>query len=132
VKKPSVVVVIDDDDAVRDSMDILLEAHGFEVECFASAAEFLGSDFLEKTGCLLLDYNMPGMTGIELLAELQRRQLHYPTILITGLSDSTIQRRAMAVGVLEVLRKGGPDTVIVEATRRALSASSRLAAKSKG
>lgn len=64
---------------------------------------------------------MPDMTGIDLLLELQRRGLSYPTILITGLSDGMIQKRAYAVGVLDVLRKPTHDKAIVEAVRRALA-----------
>jgi two-component system response regulator FixJ len=117
------VTVIDDDDAVRDSVGTLLEANGFSVKCFASGPEFLRSDFQQHTACLLVDYHMPNMTGIDLLLELQRRGLSYPTILITGLSDGMIQKRAYAVGVLDVLRKPTQDKAIVEAVRRALAAS---------
>ena len=116
------IVVIDDDDAVRDSVSTLLEAHGFPVRCFASGPEFLQSDFQGKTACLLLDYHMPDMTGIDLLNELRRRGFSYPTILITGLSDAMIQRRAEAAGVLEVLRKPTPHQVILDAVRQALAA----------
>jgi FixJ family two-component response regulator len=115
------ITVIDDDDAVRDSVGTLLEAHGFSVRCFASGPEFLESDFQQQTACLVLDYHMPDMTGIELLLELKRRGLSYPTILITGLSDGMIQKRAYAAGVLTVLRKPTPDKVIIEAVRSALA-----------
>lgn len=115
------IVVIDDDDAVKDSVGTLLEAHGFSVRCFASGPEFLQSDFQNHTACLLLDYHMPDMTGIDLLIELKRRGFSFPTILITGLSDGMIQKRAYAAGVLEVLRKPTQDKVIVEAVRRALA-----------
>ncbi|HEX4505417.1 MAG TPA: response regulator [Alphaproteobacteria bacterium] len=115
------IAVIDDDDAVRDSVSTLLEAHGFSVRCFASGPEFLQSDFQGKTACLLLDYHMPDMTGIDLLNELKRRGFSYPTILITGLSDAMIQKRAEAAGVLEVLRKPTPHKVILDAVGHAIS-----------
>ncbi len=115
------ITVIDDDDAVRDSVGTLLEAHGFSVRCFASGPEFLQGDVLQQTACLLLDYHMPEMTGIDLLLELKRRGLSYPTILITGLSDGMIQKRAVSAGVLEVLRKPTQDKAIVDAVRRALA-----------
>jgi two-component system, LuxR family, response regulator FixJ len=117
------IVVIDDDDAVRDSVGTLLEANGFSVRCFASGPEFLQSDFQNHTACLLLDYHMPDMTGIDLIIELKRQGFFYPTILITGLSDGMIQKRAYAAGVLEVLRKPTHDKAIVEAVRSALPGS---------
>lgn len=119
--KNQFIAVIDDDDAVRDSISTLLEAYGLPVRCFASGPEFLQSDFQRQTACLVLDYHMPEMTGIDLLLELQRRGLSYPTILITGLSDGMIQKRAYAAGVLDVLRKPTQDKAIVEAIRRALA-----------
>ena len=66
-------MVVDDDDAVRDSVGILLEAHGLRVRDFASGAEFLESDAHNDMSCLVIDYHMPEMTGIEVVLELQRR-----------------------------------------------------------
>jgi FixJ family two-component response regulator len=102
------ITVIDDDDAVRDSVGTLLEAHGFSVKSFASGPEFLQSDAQQQTVCLLLDYHMPEMTGIDLLIELKRRGLSYPTILITGLSDGMIQKRAYADPGQGDRRSGSP------------------------
>src|ERR1700745_1433412 len=103
--KSRFVFVVDDDDAVRDSVGTLLEAHGFPVRSFASGEEFRRSNSQHRTACLLVDYHMPKMTGIELLDELKRRGFSYPSILITGLTDATIQRRAARAGGVKVLRQ---------------------------
>ncbi len=121
------IVVVDDDAAVRDSLGILLEAHGLRVRDFGSGAEFLQSDVCCSATCLVLDYHMPGMTGIELLEELRRQGLTYPTILITGLSDPTITRRALSAGVMAILEKPLPDDVLIDAVRVALLAARKQA-----
>jgi two-component system response regulator FixJ len=115
-------VVVDDDAAVRDSLGVLLEAHGLRVRDFGSGAEFLASDAHRTATCLVLDYHMPGMNGIELLEELRRLGLSYPTILITGLSDPMITRRALSAGVMTILEKPLPDDVLIDAVRIALNA----------
>ncbi len=115
------IVVVDDDAAVRDSLGILLEAHGLRVRDFGSGAEFLKSDAHFTATCLILDYHMPGMTGIEILEELRRLGLSCPTILITGLSDPMITQRALSAGVMAILEKPLPDDVLIDAVRIALN-----------
>ena len=114
------IIVVDDDDAVRDSLGILLETHGLRVRDFGSGAQLLQSDAHRCATCLVLDYHMPGMTGIELLEELRRLGCAYPTIMITGLSDPTITRRALSAGVMAILEKPLPDDVLIDAVRVAL------------
>jgi FixJ family two-component response regulator len=121
------IVVVDDDAAVRDSLGILLEAHGLRVRDFASAVDFLRSDAHGSATCLVLDYHMPGMTGIELLEELRRSGFTYPTIMITGLSDPKITRRALSAGVIAILEKPLPDDVLIDAVRVALLAARKQA-----
>jgi two-component system response regulator FixJ len=119
--RPDCIVVVDDDAAVRDSLGVLLEAHGLRVRDFASGAEFLKSDIHRIVACLVLDYHMPEMTGIEIVEELQRRGRSYPTILITGLSDETIIQRALSAGIMAILEKPLPDEVLIDTVRIALS-----------
>ena len=115
------IVVVDDDAAVRDSLGILLEAHGLRVRDFPSGAAFFQSDAYCAASCLILDYHMPSMTGIEILEELRRRGLSYPTIMITGLSDPMITRRALSSGVMAILEKPLPDDVLIDSVRIALN-----------
>jgi FixJ family two-component response regulator len=124
-------VVVDDDDAVRDSVGILLEAHGLRVRDFASGAEFLKSDVHIGMSCLVIDYHMPGMTGIEVVQELQRLGRSYPTILITGLSDETIIQNALSAGIMAILEKPPPDDVLMDTVLVAVNAARRATRQSE-
>ena len=119
------IVVVDDDDAVRDSVGILLETHGLRVRDFASGAEFLRSDIHKIMSCLLIDYHMPEMTGLEVVEELQRLGRSYPTILITGLSDEQIIQRALNAGIMAILEKPPPDDVLIDTVLVAVNAARR-------
>lgn len=124
-------MVVDDDDAVRDSVGILLEAHGLRVRDFASGAEFLKSDAHSGMCCLVIDYHMPGMTGIEVVQELQRLGRSFPTILITGLSDETIIQNALSAGIMAILEKPPPDDVLMDTVLVAVNAARRAIRKSE-
>lgn len=105
---PSVQVlvsVVDDDESVRESLPDLLRELGFAVQAFASAAEFLTSQYVSTTRCLILDVAMPGMTGPELQQELTRRGQHIAIIFITARGDEPMRRQLIARGAVECLFK---------------------------
>ena len=85
--------VVDDEEAVRTSLSRLLAAIGVPTETYASATAFLASDAPGRAGCVLVDVRMPGMSGLDLMLELRRRNIHLPVILMTGHTDEqSIQR----------------------------------------
>ena len=98
------VAVVDDDPAVLDSLRFLLEVSGYSVVIYASAAEFLGSR-ATKPACLILDQNMPRMTGLELAARLRGEGTTLPVLLITSSPSPAIAERAAQLGVEKVLEK---------------------------
>jgi FixJ family two-component response regulator len=99
------VFIVDDDEAVRDSLKLLLEAHGLHVKDYASCGAFVRDYRAGGRECLVLDYHMPGMTGLDLVESLDRTARPLPVILVTGRGDNTIQARAEAAGVLAYLEK---------------------------
>jgi FixJ family two-component response regulator len=99
------IVIVDDDDAARDSLQTLLEIQGFTVESFETCEDFLKSAALHTDGCLVLDVHLPGMSGLELMDELNSRRIRLRIILVTGRNDRTIQERAAALGAAALLEK---------------------------
>jgi FixJ family two-component response regulator len=115
--KGPLVCVVDDDESVRESLPDLLNEFGYSVRTFSSALEFLGSDALDRTSCLLLDISMPVMTGIELQDELKRLGKRIPIIFITASRDETVRTRVIEQGAAACLTKPFSDTVLLEALR---------------
>jgi FixJ family two-component response regulator len=99
------IFIVDDDEATRDSLRLLLEAEGFEAREFAAGKVFLDDVRPAEGDCLVLDINMPGMNGFELLAELRRRGESLPVIVVTARADAATRSRAQAGGALAVLEK---------------------------
>jgi FixJ family two-component response regulator len=99
------VAVIDDDESVRESLPDLLKALGFAPRAFTSAEEFLASDCIAEARCLILDINMPGMSGPELQRELIRHGYAIPTIFITALSPQSIPEDLLGQGAVGCLLK---------------------------
>jgi FixJ family two-component response regulator len=114
VSRP-LISVVDDDESVRESLPDLLRELGFAAETFASAEEFLTSDRLSHTKCLILDIAMPGMSGPDLHRELMLRGQAIPTIFITAHGDQTTRPRLIAQGAVECLIKPFSDTALREA-----------------
>lgn len=98
------VFVVDDDDAVRDSLKTLLELQSFNVKTFETCQDFLKSRS-DDAACLVLDIHLPGMSGFELMEAMKRKERSLPTILITGRCDAAIRDRAKALGVVALLEK---------------------------
>jgi len=116
----SLVSVVDDDESVRESLPDLLKEFGFAASTFSSAEEFLASDRVRQTKCLILDVAMPGMPGPDLQQELIRRRQEIPIIYITANRDKTIRRRLIEQGAVECLFKPFSDTALQEALNVAL------------
>ena len=114
------VSVIDDDESVRESLPDLLKELGFSARTFSSAEEFLASNFIGNTRCLILDISMPGMTGPDLQRELEHRQQDIPIVFITADRDETIRPRMLKQGAVECLFKPFSDTALLEALNSAL------------
>lgn len=109
--------VVDDDESVRESLPDLLNEFGYSVRAFSSALEFLASDALDQTSCLILDIAMPGMTGIELQAELKHRAKQIPIIFITATREEMIRARVVELGAADCLSKPFSETALLEGLR---------------
>jgi FixJ family two-component response regulator len=116
---PSLVAVIDDDESVRESLPDLLRELGYAVRAFSSAEEFLGSDCIGQTRCLILDIAMPGMSGPDLHRELARRRQSIPTVFITAHAE-TDRPRLLAQGAVDCLFKPFSETALLNALETAL------------
>jgi FixJ family two-component response regulator len=116
----SLVSVVDDDESVRESLPDLLREFGFAARTFSSAEEFLESDCVGQTKCLMLDIGMPGMTGPDLQRELKLRGQPIPIVFITALRDEAIRKRLLEEGAVECLFKPFSDTALLEALNAAL------------
>lgn len=114
------VSVVDDDASVRESLPDLLKALGFLARVFSSAEEFLESDYVGKTQCLILDIAMPGVTGPDLQLELKKRGQEIPIVFITAHEDQTIRPRLIEAGAVECLFKPFSHTALREALNAAL------------
>ena len=100
-----VVAVVDDDDDVGDVLGGLLEAMGYQVETYRSGTDFLADAQFDRLACVIVDQNMPRMTGLQMIEHLVDRGLTIPALLITGVHDVEVERKAASIGVMTVLEK---------------------------
>ena len=116
----AVVIVVDDDEAVRDSLQLMLEAEGFEPRTYESGRQLLAAPDLPEQGCLLLDVRMPGMDGLELQRALVDRKVTLPIIIMTGHGDVPIAVRAMKAGAVDFVEKPFAAEAMVAVIRQAI------------
>jgi FixJ family two-component response regulator len=114
------ISVVDDDESVRESLPDLLREFGFVAQKFSSAEEFLASESVADTNCLVLDVAMPGMSGPDLQQELKTREQSIPIVFITAARDATVRTRLLAQGAVECLFKPFEPTDLVQALNTAL------------
>ena len=120
VSTQPLVSVVDDDESVRESLPDLLQMLGFRAEAFSSAEEFLESDAVDRTQCLILDVSMPGMSGPELQRKLRARGATTPIIFITAHADDGVRLGLLEQGAVECLFKPFSESVLLAALDAAL------------
>ena len=113
--KRLLISVVDDDQSICESLPDLLREFGFAAKAFSAGEEFLASDELAQTSCLILDFAMPGMTGLDLQHELAIRQQRIPIIFITAQRDEAIRPRLLKLGAVECLLKPFSEPDLLEA-----------------
>jgi FixJ family two-component response regulator len=118
--KKSMIYVVDDDYDVRASLRFLLETEGFDVRTFRSGVALLGSSTRNRADCLVVDYKMAELDGLELATRLRRLEVSTPIILITGYPDENISAKASSAGVYHVLLKPNLEGNLVDCVRNAI------------
>ena len=116
----SLVSVVDDDESVRESLPVMLRQCGFAAAAFSSAEEFLASDVIGRTNCLLLDVKMPGMSGPDLQRKLTTLGQEIPIVFITASGDQAIRTRLLSDGAVECLFKPFSEAALLAALGSAL------------
>lgn len=118
-----IIRIVDDDEAVLEGLRFILESEGWTVTTYNSAADFLREDAPSAPGCLILDINMPGMTGLELQKVMRERSYGLPIIFLTGHGDIDVAISAVKLGAVEFLQKTGDNDRLLDAVNRAVAKS---------
>ena len=124
-RPPSTVAVVEDDPSMRRSVQRLLNAHGFLTEEYPSAEAFLSRNAANKIGCLVLDVDLGGMSGIDLQRQLKESGSKLPVIFITALEDGAQEAEAARAGGIAYLHKPFPGALLIDAVNKALAAAAR-------
>jgi two-component system response regulator FixJ len=117
---PQTLFIVDDDEAVRESLQLLLESAGHRVRSFASGSEFLAAMPSSEDGCLIIDVRMPGIGGLDVQERLRADGIALPVIVITGHADVPLAVRAMKAGAVDFVEKPFAEEAILAAVERAL------------
>ena len=113
--------MIDDDEAVRDSLRALLESAQLVVETYSSGREFLDAQSDQPNGCVVLDLDLPNMSGLEVVEAISARGINVPIIVMTGRADKNTQQRSMRSGAMTLIEKPMSDRVLLKAIEQALA-----------
>ena len=119
--KPGIIYLVDDDDAVRDATQLLLETYGFHVRAFPSAATFLAGFSYTAAVCIVLDLHMPKMGGLELVQALRSWGTRTPVVIMSGRRDAAVDAELQQAGVSAILAKPCEDEVLIGAIRAAIN-----------
>ena len=119
-EKTRLVAIVDDDDSMRSALKGLLQSAEFSSQSFASAEEFLQSGQQHQIACLIADIRMPGMSGLELQAQLNAERCRIPIIFITAHGDEKMRMQALRAGAVEFMAKPFDDGALLESVRAAL------------
>jgi FixJ family two-component response regulator len=119
-RKAKMVAIVDDDELMRSALQGMMKSVGLPSKVFASAEDFLKSGQQHETACLIADIRMPGMSGLELQAQLNAEHCRIPTIFITAHGDTKMRMQALRAGAVEFLAKPFDDEVLLESVRAAL------------
>ena len=121
MQSDTTVHIVDDDEAIRQSLTLLLRSVDINVQSYDSAQAFLDVFDATKPGCLLLDIRMPAMSGLELQQELKQRKIQIPVIILTGHADVALAVRAMKAGAMDVIEKPFHDQDLLDSVSKALA-----------
>jgi FixJ family two-component response regulator len=117
----TLIMIVDDDEAIRDALTSLLRSVGWRTEGFTSAEAFLQSGQMHTTACLLLDMQLPGISGLELQRQLRSSQARMPIIFITAHGNEAMRAQALQAGAVAFFAKPFSDTALLEAIHTALA-----------